>query len=67
MGQTPKAKVRLTTKTAEDISNVVLCSDAIFKCCVPIFDDAFDDLNACVEDICDGDREAILFGGGEMI
>jgi hypothetical protein len=55
MGHTAKAKVRLTTKTTENISNVVLCSDAIFECGIPIFNNAFGDLNACVEDICDGD------------
>ena len=67
MGQTAKAKVRLTTEATEDISNVVLCSDTIFERGVPIFNDAFDDLNACVENVGNGDREAILFGGGEMI
>ncbi|KAF5618534.1 hypothetical protein F52700_12054 [Fusarium sp. NRRL 52700] len=55
MGQTPKAKIRLTTEATEDIPNIVLSFDADFERGVPVFNDAFYDLNTCIEYVGNGD------------
>lgn len=61
-----KAKVRVATKTAKDITNIICRRDAAAKSAVPICEDSMNDLNAGIVDVVDGEVEAVLFGTGEV-
>lgn len=66
-GQTSETEVWLAPKATKDISHVVFRFDTVFESLVPVVDDAFDDLNACIEDVGYRNTEAVLLGGCEML
>lgn len=54
------AKVRVAAKTAKYVADIVIRLHTRRECAVPPADDAVDDGYAGVEDVVDGDVEAVL-------
>lgn len=67
VGDAPVAKIRLPAQAAKYVADVVLRRDAFRVGAVPVVDDAPDYLGAGEEDVLDGDLEAILLRGRQVL
>lgn len=65
--QTSKTEVWLAPKATKDISHVVLRFDTVLESLVPVMDDAFDDLDTCIEYVGYRNAESVLLCGCEML